>query len=200
MGKESNRPPVLGDIPAYEELSLVELLNRRQVIDRLIEAKLEAELGEKATGVFEVISVDAARVTPDEIVALRWLNGNEKLPQRGFPSPGQAATVKILQRVNHPVYEAVAGALEPIGTSEMKLVLKRRRGRGRPPGGAQLAHDRVKLAKTAEAEIAKKEAKGDRKPRRDAETTLAAEKAGRKRSAGYDSRAALKRAKDLEKE
>jgi hypothetical protein len=171
-----------------KQLSVVELANLSRVVDKL----LEAELGVKA-----VVATDVRTLTDEDFLALRWLNGNEKAPQRGR-SPGQAATVRIVRGFNHPVLDTLASALEDVGSSEMKFRLQHR-GPGRPPRGPRLARDRLKLGAAAETEIARREAlaeaQGCRKPKRNAETLAAAEQAGKKLSAGYEARATFLRAK-----
>jgi hypothetical protein len=80
--------------------------------------------------------------------------------------------------------ELLAGALEEIGSSPMKIVLEHRRS-GRPSGGVRLLVDQLKLAKQIDAESTGKvrDKVGD-----------AVKKVGKSRSTGYAARAIGKRA------
>ena len=72
-----------------------------------------------------------------ERAALRWLLGREQAPGPGEPpSPGRAALIEILRAdgsIDRDLLNALANALEPIGSSAMKLSLElQHRSRGRP--------------------------------------------------------------------
>jgi hypothetical protein len=195
-GGNGDKPAACSDISAYETLGVVELANLHQAIDKLLRAKLGVK-----EGALDAVCVDARKLSPDTYAVLAWTNGSEKLPQPGFPSPGREAAIRFLEALNDPRGDALAGALKDPGSSEMKFqLILVKRGRGRPTNAARGAYERVKLATAAEAEIAKNEAERGGKPGRDGEILRAAEIAGRRRSTGYDSVAALRRAKGLEKE
>jgi hypothetical protein len=142
----------------------------------------------------------------DDFAILAWLQGNEKLPQANLPSPGLAVLVRRLRNgdpLGSSVRNALAGALEPIGASRMKLVLKlQHRGRGRPRGGAHLAYETLKLAARIDADIQAREDAAipgiGGTPKRDLETADIAKRAKRSRSTGYAARATAKRAKGIE--
>jgi hypothetical protein len=121
----------------------------------------------------------------DELAALRWLHGRDrgrietvylrratrneapfaqpgdvKLGQAIGMAPGLAALIRLLrgaQPLSADIRHALAGALEPVGVSEMKLVLelKRRNGRGRPRKDVEAAYDAVKLTNKIDAGRAK---------------------------------------------
>jgi hypothetical protein len=198
MGVGKNDKSTAGlDFSAFvESLSEVEFANLYAAADRRLRAKFGVE-----EDALDAVCVDARKLGPDTSAVLAWTNGSEKLPQPGFPSPGCEAAIRFLEALNDPRGDALAGALKDPGSSKMKFVLKLvQRGRGRRTNEARLAFEKIKLATAAEAEIAKNEAERGGKPRRDGEILRAAEIAGRRRSTGYHSVAALRRAKGLEKE
>jgi hypothetical protein len=100
----------------------------------------------------------------DDQVIIDWLRGKEELPEPSFPSPGCQALIRRLRNggeLGERVAAALASALEPIGVSRMKLVLKlERRGRGRPRNDARRAYELVKLGAQIDAEISAQEASG----------------------------------------
>ena len=84
----------------------------------------------------------------DDKLIVDWLRGREKLPQRGYPSPGLRALIRRLEK-GEPLGERVsielAKALEPIGLSPMKLTLSlQHRSRGRPRNDVRQAYQKPK--------------------------------------------------------
>jgi hypothetical protein len=138
----------------------------------------------------------------EDQVIVAWLRGKERLPQPDFHSPGLRALIRRLQAgdaLGGPVSVELAKALEPIGLSPMKLVLKlEHRGRGRPRNDVRRAYEKVKLGAQIDAEIAAQETAGGRKPKRDRVTAEVAERVGKGRSTGHAARAAARRAKSLD--
>lgn len=129
----------------------------------------------------------------DTKAALKWLVGNEdKSPQEGFPSPGRAALIRLLRSpgpLASDLRNALANALEPLGSSKMKLVLGiEHRGKGRPRGGARGAFEKQLLGAAIEAEPTEKV---------DFKVLDATAKAGKSKSSGYAAKSARKRAREL---
>jgi hypothetical protein len=125
--------------------------------------------------------------------------GQGKTAAADFPSPGLRALIRRLQAgdaLGGRVSVELAKALEPIGLSPMKLVLKlEHRGRGRPRNDVRRAYEKVKLGAQIDAEIAAQEASEGRKPKRDRVTAEVAKRVGKGRSTGHAARAAARRAK-----
>ena len=179
-----------------ESLSLVELENLGQAVDR----QRRANLGVKK-GALDVVCVDARKLSDDDYAVFAWGNGSEKL-QPGFGSPGCKAAIRWLKAQKSPIGDTIAGLLEDGGASEMKLVLRLvKRSRGRPTNDTRRAVEDLKLGMNAETRIARQEAlaqtQGGRKPQRDAETQATADETGKGLSTVYDARATLRRAKAL---
>ena len=135
-------------------------------------------------------------------VIVAWLRNKERLPQPDFPSPGLRALIRRLQAgdaLGEHVSIELAKALEPIGLSPMKLVLKlEHRGRGRPRNDVRRAYENVKLGAEIDAEIAAQETSGGRKPKRHLVAEEVARKAGRARSTGQAARKTARRARELD--
>jgi hypothetical protein len=103
-------------------------------------------------------------MTDDELAALGWLQRGEGKERKGIVyntpegfkvgyetamAPGRAALIRVLQAAAPLIPEirdAMARALEPIGSSEMKLTLERRKGRGRPRKDVEDAYEAHKTA------------------------------------------------------
>jgi len=121
----------------------------------------------------------------DELAALRWLHGRDrgrvetvyfrkdtknkapfaqpgdvKCKQAIGMAPGHAALIRLLrgaEPLNADIRSALASALEPVGVSEMKLVLelKTRRGPGRPRKDIEGAVEAQKLTNRVAEEKSK---------------------------------------------
>ena len=133
---------------------------------------------------------------------LKWLVGREELLQPKYPSPGRAALVRRLRNreaLADDVLNALANAFEAIGSSRMKFALiLAPRGRGRPRKNAGSIYEAHKDAAETEAAIEAQEGEG-RKRLRDLATGDQAEIKGKSKSKLYADRAALRRAKGVEK-
>jgi len=130
----------------------------------------------------------------EDQVIVAWLRGKERLPLPDFPSPGLRALIRRLQ-----AGDALAKALEPIGLSPRKLVLKlEHRGRGRPRNDVRRAYEDLKLGAQIDAEIAAQEASGGRKPKRYLVAEEVARKAGKGRATGQAARKTARRARGLD--
>ena len=129
--------------------------------------------------------MDVRALSADEAAILAWFNGTETLPQPGYPSPGQAALRRWARSHGDLIGDALAGALEEIGSSPRKIELKRRRA-GRPDGGVKLLAGQSRLGEQILAEPTAKvrDKVGD-----------AVRKAGKSPSTGYTALAAAKRAR-----
>jgi hypothetical protein len=138
----------------------------------------------------------------EDQVIVAWLRGKERLRQPDFPSPGRRALIHRLQAgdaLGGRVSIELAKALEPIGLSPMKLVLKlEHRGRGRPRNDVRRAYEDLKLGAQIDAETAAQEASGGRKPKRYLVAEEVARKAGKGRSTGQAARKTARRARGLD--
>jgi hypothetical protein len=96
----------------------------------------------------------------DKSAALQWLMGREDEPGPREPqSRGRTALIRML-RADEPldrnIRNALANRLEPIGSSQMELVLRlEKRGRGRPSNYVAQAKKRIADGAEIDAEVEK---------------------------------------------
>ena len=128
----------------------------------------------------------------DRIIA--WLRNREVLPHQGFPSLGVDALVRRLRSgepLGERVSNALAGALERSGPSQMTLKLEYR-GRGRPPKDVRRVYGEYQIDAKVNAKIAAQEASGGYEPK----LYLVEEEVARESGKGRSTvQAALKRVK-----
>ena len=98
------------------------------------------------------------RAMDDKAAALQWLMGREDDPGRGEPpSRGRTALIRMLRAdepLDRDIRNALANRLEPIGSSQMKLVLRlEKRGRGRPSNDVAQAKKRIEDGAEIDPEV-----------------------------------------------